>query len=298
MKRGRVAPVLLLVVAAAALLAAGAFFFLRPAPRCCPLSAPPPLGNSVTVAPATAEAPGPALAARTPTPGPAAASSAISTSAIAVVAATQDAAAEQRMAELAAAMSESYGRLGELRRAIQDSPEVRQLQADGEEARRALGELTQSDPAIRTLTERRKALMDEMTALQATQTDLARAARAQPTNTAARAEVQAALAKIRETSAEIGTVARSLEAARQEFAARNPAVAELTARVSDTQEKLRKAINGNPEIQALDQRIQAMAAESRQIGQRRQRLGGGPAPAVRAPAEAVDGERPETPVVP
>ncbi len=264
MRRGKVSPLLLLVVAAAGVLVAGVFLRCRPAgcgtSDCAPI---PPSVDPVAAAPV----PSPAVKAA---PNSTSAVSAVSTSAIAAVAATQASAAEQRMAELAMAMNESYRKLGELRRAVQDSPEVRQLQVAGEEARRALEAATQSDPAIKALTDRRKALLDEMTALQSKQSELARTARAETTNTAVRTEGQAVLAKIRETSAELGTLTRTLEKAKKDYAAGNPAVAELAARVADTREQIRKAINGNPEILALDQQIQAMAAESRQVGQRQQ----------------------------
>lgn len=270
MKRGKVSPLLLLVVAAAGVLVAGVFLRCRPAgcgtSDCAPI---PPSTDAVAAAPNSPAAPAPSPAVKAAPSSPAAVS-AVSTSAIAAVAATQASAAEQRMAELAMAMNESYRKLGELRRAVQDSPEVRQLQAAGEEARRELEAATQSDPAIKALTDRRKALLDEMTALQSKQSELARTARAEATNTAVRTEGQAVLAKIRETSAELGTLTRTLEKAKKDYAAGNPAVAELAARVADTREQIRKAINGNPEILALDQQIQAMAAESRQVGQRQQ----------------------------
>lgn len=288
MRRGKVSPLLLLVVAAAGVLVAGVFLRCRPAgcgtSDCAPI---PPSTDAVAAAPASPATPAPASAVKAaPAPAPAApnspsAVSAVSTSAIAAVAAAQASAAEQRMAELARAMNESYRKLGELRRAVQDSPEVRQLQVAGEEARRALEAATQSDPAIKALTDRRKALLDEMTALQSKQSELARTARAEATNTAVRTEGQAVLAKIRETSAELGTLTRTLEKAKKDYAAGNPAVAELAARVADTREQIRKAINGNPEILALDQQIQAMAAESRQVGQRRQQLRSTPVPEAR-----------------
>jgi hypothetical protein len=195
----------------------------------------------------------------------------VSTSAVAAASAAQAAAADRRMGELAKAMSENYRKLGELRRIAQETPEVKQLQASIEADRGALDELMQADPPIKAMSARRKTLLDEMTALQVKQSELARQARANPTNAAVKAEGQAAMAKIRQTSSELGTVTRQLEEARRNYAGQNPAAAEIAARLAAGQEKIRTAVTANPEIQAIEQQIQTLAAESRQLSRSRAR---------------------------
>ena len=256
MKRGKVSPAVLLVIVA--VLAVAVILYLRFAP-CCP-------GSGSTVEP-----PAPGVAPAAPavsSPAPAN----VPTVSTAAVATAQAVTIEQREDELEGQMSEAYRKLGELRRAAQETPEARELNAAVEADRKALDELAVSDPAIRALTARRRALLDEMISLQARQTELARRARADATNLTLKAEGQAAIAKIHETSAELGTVTRKLEAAKQTFIGQNIQAAEIAARLAGNQGKARALATSNPEIAAVQEQIQRLAAESRQLGLRHRQL--------------------------
>lgn len=275
MKRGKVSPLLLLVLVAIA--AVAVVLYLRFGPCCpggksvscpaAPVSPPAASGAAGMSAPPAAESTNLSSAVSESSSVPM-----VSTAAIATVASAQTVAVEQREDELARQTTEAYRKLAELRRAAQESAEIKKLHASIEADRRALDELTLSDPAIRALTDRRKALLDEMVTLQARQSELARQARADATNLTLKAEGQAAIAKIRETSTELGTVTRKWETAKRDFIGQNTQAAEIAARLSANQDKARVAVTSSPEIQAIQQQIQKLAAESRQLGLRRRQL--------------------------
>jgi chromosome segregation ATPase len=262
MSRGGVSPLLLwvFVIAVAAILLAGVYKRVR-CPLVCPAEKPPAgvCDMPAPCCPSSAVAP---VAVAPPVP-PAAPMS--STAAVAAASAVEVPAAERRRSELDESIAATYRKLAELRRAVQATPEVRQLQAAIEADRRALDEKLSADSGIQALTARRKALLAELTALQTRQTDLARRLRANPADAALKAEGQAALAKLRETSAELGAVGRQLEDAKTAYTGQNAEVAALASRLAKAEESVRSALADNADIRSVEQELETLAAEKRRL---------------------------------
>jgi hypothetical protein len=271
MSNGKVLPAVLGLVLLVVFLGAVAFWILLLRPETC--IRPDTTGSARGAAPAGTPAGGrasltAAANVKNVKPVPSSALTSVPTNAIAAVAALQTEETRKRSDELASEMSASYRKLGELRTAMQRSPAMQALREEQERDRRSLDEQLMKVPAIAALTAKRKALLDEIAALQVRQTDLSKRARADATNTTIKAEGRAVTAEIRQKGAAIGDVTRQLVTAKQTQMAGDAALSELSARLERSYAKSQAATAGDPRIQELERKIQSLAAESRQLGQR------------------------------